>query len=173
MNRTLSRLFTPVFFVGVLLAIGQSSSAQPQAQRIGGSPRIFVQPQNGFESFVSAAIVKKHVPAVVTQNRDQAQFVLVVLTSAVDSKDVSTLATVAAVLHGISTTQEQQDAHNESVARQGAQRPTATIATAQLVDPKTQVVAWAYSVRKASAGAYQSTAEAIAKHLKEFLEKHP
>jgi flagellar motor protein MotB len=117
--------------------------------------------------------VKKHVPALVTQDKSQAQFVLVVLTSAVDSKEESALATVAAVIHGISTTQEQQDAHNESVARQGAQKPTATVATAQLVDPKTQVVPWAYSVRKASAGAYQSTAEAIAKNLKDFLEKHP
>jgi hypothetical protein len=46
-------------------------------------------------------------------------------------------------------------------------------ATVQLVDEKTQDVAWAYNVRKGSATAYQSTAEAVAKHLKEFLEKHP
>jgi hypothetical protein len=68
-------------------------------------------------AYISVAIVKKHVPAVVTQNKAEAQFVLVVLTSAIDSKEESTLATVAAVIHGISTTQEQQDAHNESVVR--------------------------------------------------------
>jgi hypothetical protein len=40
----------------------------------------------------------------------------------------------------------------------------------QLVDAKTQEVVWAYNVRKANAQAYQSTSEAVAKHLKQFLE---
>ena len=46
-------------------------------------------------------------------------------------------------------------------------------ATVQLVDATTQEVAWAYNVRKQSAQAYQSTAEAVAKHLKKFLDQHP
>lgn len=45
-------------------------------------------------------------------------------------------------------------------------------ATVQLVNPKNGDVVWAYNVIKASSSAYQSTAEAIAKHLnKEFLNK--
>ena len=44
-------------------------------------------------------------------------------------------------------------------------------ATVQLVDPSNQDVIWAYNVRKADASAYQSTAEAVAKHLKEFLQQ--
>jgi hypothetical protein len=43
-------------------------------------------------------------------------------------------------------------------------------ATVQLVDAKTQEVVWAYNVRKANSQAYQSTAEAIAKHMRQFLE---
>jgi hypothetical protein len=39
------------------------------------SPRIYVEPQDGFESYLSAAIVKKHVPAVVTQDKENATFV--------------------------------------------------------------------------------------------------
>ena len=46
-------------------------------------------------------------------------------------------------------------------------------ATVQLVNAKTKEVVWAYNVRKGSASAYQSTAEAAAKHLKKFLEEHP
>jgi hypothetical protein len=46
-------------------------------------------------------------------------------------------------------------------------------ATVQLVNSSTKEVAWAYNVHKGSATAYQSTAEAVAKHLKDFLEKHP
>ena len=135
----------------VFLGIAQFVSAQAPAN--GGSPRIYVEPQNGFESYISAAIVKKHVPAVVTKNKDEATFVL---TSAVEGKEESSGSKVARCLFlycaGIQGTQT---------------------ATVQLVSAKTQDVAWAYNVHKGSASAYQSTSEAIAKHLKEFLEKHP
>ena len=47
----------------------------------------------------------------------------------------------------------------------------AQTATVQMVNPKTQDVAWAYNVRKGGSAAYQSSAEAIAKHLKHYLEK--
>ena len=135
----------------ILLGMAQFVSAQAPAH--GGSPRIYIEPQNGFESYISAAIVKKNVPAVVTQNKDEANFVL---TSAVVGKEESSGSKVARCLFlycaGI----------------QGVQT-----ATVQLVNSKTQDVAWAYNVHKGSASAYQSTSEAIAKHLKEFLEKHP
>jgi hypothetical protein len=120
---------------------------------LGAAPRIYIEPQSGFESYISAAIVKKHVPAVVTENKDEARFVL---RSAVEAKEESAGSKVARCLFlycaGIQGTQT---------------------ATVQLVDATTQEVAWAYNVRKGSATAYQSTAEAIAKHLKEFLGKHP
>jgi hypothetical protein len=45
--------------------------------------------------------------------------------------------------------------------------------TVQLVNIETQEVAWAYNVKKGSAKAYQSTAEAVAKHLNEFIKKSP
>jgi len=119
----------------------------------GTSPRIYIQSQDGFQSYISAAIVKKHVPAVVTQNRSEARFLL---TSAVEAKEESAGSKIARCLFvycaGIQGTQT---------------------ATVQLIDAQTQEVAWAYNVRKGSASAYQSTAESIAKHLKEFLEKHP
>lgn len=139
------------FMAGDLLAQGQSVT--PRIVATGGAPRIYLPPQEGFESYISAAIVKKHVPAVVTQDKEEAQFVL---TSAVDAKRESTGSIVARCLFlycaGAAGTQT---------------------ATVQLVNAKTHEVAWAYNVQKASAAAYQSTAEAIAKHLKKFLEEHP
>lgn len=135
------------------IAICPFAVAAERPTTFGSSPRFYIEPQNGFESYISAAIVKKHVPAVVTQNKEEARFVL---TSAVDAKEESAGSKVARCLFlycaGIQGTQT---------------------ATVQLVDAKSQEVAWAYNVRKGSATAYQSTAEAIAKHLKEFLEKHP
>lgn len=38
--------------------------------------KIFIEPQEGFESYISAAIVKKETPVVVTTNRDDAVYVL-------------------------------------------------------------------------------------------------
>lgn len=144
-----NRLFSALGIA--LFGITQCASAQAPAH--GGSPRIYIEAQNGFESYISAAIVKKHVPAVVTKNKDEATFVL---TSAVEGKEESSGSKVARCLFlycaGIQGTQT---------------------ATVQLVNAQTQDVAWAYNVHKGSASAYQSTSEAIAKHLKEFLEKHP
>lgn len=139
--------------VGIVFAAGAALAESPGAVARSGSPRIYIAPQDGFESYISAAIVKKHVPAVVTQNKDEAQYVL---TSAVLTKEESTGSKVARCLFaycaGIEGTQT---------------------ATVQLINPKTQDVAWAYNVRKPSTQAYQSSAEAIAKHLKQFLEEHP
>ena len=98
-------------------------------------------------------MLKKRVPAVVTQNKDEAALVL---TTAVDSREESGGSKIARCLFlycaGIQGTQT---------------------ATVQLVNSNTQEVEWAYNVKKGSASAYPSTAEAIAKHLREFLEKHP
>jgi hypothetical protein len=131
----------------------QGQSVAPRMVTSAGAPRIYIPPQEGFESYISAAIVKKHVPAVVTQDQEEAQFLL---TSSVDAKRESTGSIVARCLFlycaGAAGTQT---------------------ATVQLVNAKSHEVAWAYNVQKASAQAYQSTAEAIAKHLKKFLEDHP
>lgn len=45
----------------------------------------------------------------------------------------------------------------------------------QLVDVKSKQIVWAYTVHKQRGGAMndQSMAEAIAKHLREFMQKHP
>jgi hypothetical protein len=120
----------------------------------GTAPRIYIQPQSdGFESYIAAAFIKKHVPAVVTQKQDEAAFEL---KNAVLSKEESTGSKVVRCLF--------------LYCAGAAGQQTATV---QLINTKTQEVAWAYNVRKADAKAYQSSAEAVAKHLKKFLEEHP
>jgi len=105
-----------------------------------GSPRIFIEAPDDYSSYISAAIVKKHVPAVVTQSKESATYIL---TNALQVQRASTGAS-------------------------GSQT-----ATVQLVNAQTQEVIWAYNVRKYDASGYQSTAEAVAKHLKKFLNEHP
>ena len=41
-----------------------------------GSPRIFIAPDQGFESYLAAAMTKKHVPIEVLQDENQADYVL-------------------------------------------------------------------------------------------------
>jgi hypothetical protein len=115
--------------------------------------KIFIQPQaNGMESYVAAAIYKKHVPVTVTNTEADAQFVL---TGSVQENKESTGGKIArcAFLHCIGINGDQ-------------------IATMRLVDTKTQDVLWAYTVKKGGSANFQSTAEAVAKHLKHYLEQH-
>src|SRR5580698_7225459 len=70
----------------------QGQSVNPRIVPTVSAPRIYIPPQEGFESYISAAIVKKHVPAVVTQEKEEAQFLL---NSVVDAKRESTGSIVA------------------------------------------------------------------------------
>jgi len=129
-----------------------ASLVQAAERRIAASPRIFIPAQEGYESYLSAAIVKKRVPAVVTMKLDDAHFVL---TSSVRSKEESAGSKIARCLFLYCAGME------------GIQT-----ATVQLINAETDEVVWAYNVRK-GAHAYQSSSEAVAKHLKKFLEQHP
>ena len=135
-----------------LLVIGFCLSAI-EANAAQSTPRIYIEPQDGFESYLSAAIVKKRVPVIVTQDRENATFIL---TSSVKAKEESTGSKVARCLFAY------------CAGIQGTQS-----ATVQLINIRTKDVTWGYNVIKGSAAAYQSTAEAAAKHLKHYLETNP
>lgn len=115
--------------------------------------RLYIEPQDGFESYISAALIKKKGPLILTVIKGEAAYIL---TSAVIKVGESAGGKIARCLAvwcaGIQGTQT---------------------ATVQLVDPLTNEVLWAYNVRKSGSHNFQSSAEAIAKHLKEFLSKHP
>jgi len=115
--------------------------------------KIYIEPDNGFETYVSAAITKKHVPAVVVSEATAASLILqptpvAVKTESTGSKVARCLFLYCAGIQGEQTV------------------------SVQLFNPRTKAAIWAYTVRKYDANAYQSSAEAIAKHLKEFLEQH-
>jgi len=116
-----------------------------------GKATIYIEPQEGFESYISAAIIKKNVPAAVTTNKEVAAFYLI---SKVEQKEESGASKVARCLFAY------------CAGIDGNQT-----ATVQLVNAKTQEVVWAYNVRKGGSKNYQSSAEAIAKHLKQHFEK--
>ena len=141
----MKRLFVTTFTLLLLVAFASDPAFGATA-----TVKIFIEPQEGFDSYIAAGIVKKKVPAIITQNREEADFILssVVLTNqeSTGSKIARCLFAYCAGINGTQT------------------------ATVQLVNLKKEV-AWAYNVKKQGAKNFQSSSEAIAKHLKRFLEK--
>lgn len=121
----------------------------------GTRPSVFIRPQNGFETYLAAAMAKKGVPVDVVTDESKATYVL--QAAPVETKQESTGGKIARCLFAYCAGIE--DKSNVSV---------------QLIDPSSTKMVWAYSVNKQRGGAknQQSMAEAVAKHFKdEFLEK--
>jgi hypothetical protein len=118
-------------------------------------PRVYIEPQAGFESYISAAFFKKHVPATLGNEKEGAAFILKsgVIVKQEEKSGLGKLARCAyALCVGIDGTQT---------------------VSVELIDTATGQIVWAYNVRKPGAVNYQSSAEAIAKHLKQFFETKP
>jgi hypothetical protein len=132
----------------VWLLCGMAPLALPQA-------KIYIEPQGGFESYISAAFFKKHVPAAIANSKESGTLVL---------------------KSGAFATQEEKSglgklarcAYALCIGIDGSQT-----VSVELRDAISDQLVWAYSVRKVGTVNYQSSAEAIAKHLKEFLEQKP
>lgn len=116
-------------------------------------PTIYIEPHGGFETYLAAAMSKKQVPADVVLDKAKATYVL--QASAVEEKKESTGSKVTRCLFlycaGI------EDKADVSV---------------QLIEAGSSRVVWAYAVNKQRGEKnQQSMAEAVAKHLKDFLSK--
>jgi hypothetical protein len=116
-------------------------------------PKVYIEPQpGGFESYIAAGFIRKQTPVIVTTNRAEAAYIL---TAVVAQERESNAGKVA------------RCAFANCAGAEGSQT-----ATVQLADKSGKVV-WAYNVQKEGATSFQSSAEAIAKHLKEFLDPKP
>jgi hypothetical protein len=117
-------------------------------------PAVYIDPQQGFETYLAAAMSKKNVPADVLT--DQAKATYVLKSAPVEVKTESTGGKIARCMFASCVGIE--DKGNVSV---------------QLIETSSTKMLWAYSVNKQRGGSKneQSMAEAVAKHFKEFLEK--
>ena|ERR1700758_5239429 len=117
-------------------------------------PTVYLEPQQGFETYVAAAIAKKGVPVDVVTDQTKATYVL--KSAPVEVKTESTGGKIARCL--FASCAGIEDKGNVSV---------------QLIEASSTKMVWAYSVNKQRGGSKneQSMAEAVAKHFKEFLEK--
>jgi hypothetical protein len=119
-------------------------------------PTVYLEPQQGFETYIAAAIAKKGVPVDVVIDKDRAIYIL--RSAPVEVKSESTGGKIARCLFAYCAGIE--DKGNVSV---------------QLIELGSTKMVWAYSVNKQRGGSknQQSMAEAIAKHFKEFLQRAP
>ena len=114
-------------------------------------PKIFIAPQNGYESYLAGAFTKKNVPAQIAQTGEASDYIL--KPAPVEQKPESTGGKIARCLFAY------------CAGIEGSQTASVT-----LVDTKTNTVVWAYNVKKGGSGNFQSSSEACAKHLKAWLE---
>ena len=116
-------------------------------------PSVYIAPQDGFETYLAAAMTKKHVPIDVVTDEKKATYVL--KSAPLEIKQESTGGKIARCLFAYCAGIE--DKGNVSV---------------QLIETGSSKMLWAYSVNKQRGGSknQQSMAEAVAKHLKGFLE---
>jgi len=141
-------LFLALAVCGVSAALGQAAS--------GDGPKIFIEAGPDFTTAMTAAMVKKKVPAIVVEDKAAAQFVL--SSATVDSKDETTGGKIARCLF------------LDCIGMNGSSE-----VSVKLMRSSDSAIVWAYQVRKANSGplGVQSLSEAIVKHLKnDYLDKH-
>ena len=137
--------------IGLLLTfLVVSLPSFAQAQR----PAVYIAPQNGFETYLGAAMAKKGVPIDIVMDQTKAAYLL--KAAPVEVKQESTGAKITRCL--FASCAGIEDKGSVSV---------------QYIEISSSKMLWAYSVNKQRGGNknQQSMAEAVAKHLKEFIEK--
>lgn len=115
------------------------------------NPKIYIAPQGGFESYLAGAFTKKNVPAQMVQTEEGADYIL--NPAPVEQKPESAGSKIARCMFAY------------CAGIEGTQTASVT-----LIDTQTKAVVWAYNVRKGGSSNFQSSAEACAKHLKNWLE---
>jgi hypothetical protein len=134
----------------LLLVLFVASASFAQLAR----PTVYIEPQQGFETYLAAAMAKKSVPVDVVTDQSKATYVL--KAAPVEVKSESTGGKIARCLF----------VYCAGIEDKGS-------VSVQLIESSSTKMMWAYSVNKQRGGGknQQSMAEAVAKHFKEFLDK--
>jgi hypothetical protein len=132
--------------VAMVISLSAAYAAADESLLIPKGSKVYIAPMEGFETYLSAAIMKKEVPLSIVTNKDLADFEIT----------------------GNSETQKAGWAKTIMTGNGRAdERGSITV-----TNLKSGVVVYAYAADKGSAiRGKQSVAESCAKHLKERIEK--
>jgi hypothetical protein len=170
----------PVNRLAFLLLLTASIASLAQAPQITKGAAVFIEPMGGYETYLVAAMMKKHVPLLVVTDRDKADYII---TGTFAHKDIPQPAasqpTVVVnnnntnALNGNATSnpplQRAQGLQDQAWAEKRALGETDV--TLKMVDPRTSQVVFADTQDAAGNKQIQKTAEACANHLLEFIGK--
>jgi hypothetical protein len=157
----MNRLFAFLLLAFAVPTFAQSPHIPPNAT-------VYIEPMDGYETYLAAAIAKKQVPLVLVADKSKADYLI---TSTVSHR---TSAQPAVVINNSNGDSGGNSGFEEGMRRADARRAArgATSASISVIDAHSSQIVFAYAVGKAgSTNQVQSTAEACAKHLKEFIEK--
>lgn len=151
--------------VAVALPVCFMQSLEAQAMPIKPGATVYIEPMDGYETFLAAAIAKRQVPLVIVTDRTKADFVI---TSTVSQRTSSQPAVVVN-----NTTNVNSSGYPSSGFPRGGSGAGlgSTSVSISVVNVHSSQIVFAYAADKRENHQLQSTAEACAKHLKEFIEK--
>ena len=154
----------------LITVLAFSASMFAQTTQLHSGSTVYIEPMNGYETYLAAAIAKKQVPMIVVADKDKADYII--------KSTVSQRASTAPAVVVNNTTNVNSsggnDAFNQGMQRAAAARAArgATSASISIIDAHSSQIVLAYAVGKAgNTNQIQSAAEACTKHLKEFMEK--
>lgn len=151
-----------------------------QAPQIKSGATVYIEPMDGYETYLAAALVKRHVPLAVVVDKDKAEYII---RSTVTQRVPNTPQVVvnnsatATINEGDNGNQawNQGWASGQAAAAARAARRAAlgsTSVSISIVDVHSSQIVFASSADKGGTTNQESkTAEDCAKHLKEFIEK--
>lgn len=159
MNRFLAFLLFMPFAIAVA-----------QAPQIKSGATVYIEPMGGYETYLAAALVRKQVSLVVVADKTKADYII---SSSVSQKAP---AQPAVVINNSVNNVNNGSGNTQNAGSHGGFPKSGsfgqTSASISVIDGHSSQIVFAYSVGKsANTNQLQSTAEACAKHLKEFIEK--
>jgi hypothetical protein len=139
------------------------------ASQIKSGATVYIEPMNGYETYLAAAIAKKQVPLLVVADESKAEYII---TSTVSHSRPTQPAVVVNNTNNVNSTGNSAYERGATQAMQQSAARGATSASISVIDAHSSQIVFAYAVGKTgNTNQIQSTAEACAKHLKEFIEK--
>jgi hypothetical protein len=160
------------------LLVALSAVCLAQTPQIKSGSTVYIEPMDGYETYLAAAFAKKKVPLVVVDDETKADFLIKSTMRHIAPSQPAVVvnnSNTNVVGSGNSTGHDTparivERGFDEAHARQAARGSTS--ASISLVDARSSQIVFAYAVGKsANTNQIQSTAEACAKHLKESIEK--
>ena len=129
----------------ILVMVGAAYAQNSVSVNLPAGSTVYIEPMNGFENYLAAALQKKKVQVTVVADRDAADFVV----TGSSQHEKAGWAKIAF----------QHDIHSDDQA------------SISVVNRKTSAVVFAYAVNKKNTWhGDQTTAEACAKHLQSHIE---